>query len=619
MAFVRAALALTILSLLTATAAAQRPDFGLPDRAVLVAGPISGARLYVWDERSGLCGALVQKGSESGSCGAGDPELSHPMISFDQGGRGSPSFIWGFVPPEVVSVELVSADGRRIPARTTAGSPYHGKHAGEVRFFLQEARLRRGDAPLYVRLLDADGALLAAVDTAFLGDGDHRGAAQVARGRLAAARWALRAFAARQLAPLPGDEERVVTRHCVALEVRRSGSGWDPLQTGSYACDDPDYLRPVDMDVSRSCGPAGIQISGLADAGVRLRAVLGDGSRRRVALHSLPPRFAGRRAFALVLAPTVALRQLVAIEDGRREVEVDGIAPGVFDCPGSSTGYLFAFGSEPAFGPGPPALQLRDDGVLLCATLGMPDPERGDCGRPPLDAESSWVLTHETDDATLVAGVVPPEVGSAAVVLGNGQSQAVPTAPPGGYSGRYRDLIRTFSLSIPGRQEVRRVVLFGLDGKRLFATRLFTPPTFEIEPALLKRTPSGWRLGVGQVRFAGRHVPCVQLARGDFSLEPLACAFGRSRMVRAACSPKRTLLFGWLPGVRSVEVTTTRRRFSQRGLSARRLGIRRLAFVVELGPNEALRSLRFPGRKPQRFRIPPAAQQCGYEEEVTWR
>jgi hypothetical protein len=616
---VRVALALTMLSLLPATAAAQRPDFGFPERAVLVAGPISGARLYVWDESSGLCGGLVQKGSESASCGTGRPELRDPMISFDQGGRGAPSFIWGFVPAEVVSVEVVTEHGDRLPASTTAGSRYHGKHAGKVRFFLMEARLRGGDAPLYVRLLDANGALLTAVDTAFLGGGDHRGAATVARGRLAGARWALRAFVARQLAALPGDGERVVTRRCVSLEVRPSGPGSAPPQGGSDSCDDPDHPRPVDMDVSRTCGPVGIQISGLADAGVRLRAVLGDGSRRRVALHSLPPRFGGRRAFALLLAPTVALRRLVAIENGRRKVEVDGIAPGVLDCPDSSTGFVFTFGSLPAFGPGPPMLQLRDDGVLLCATLGMPDPERGDCGRPPLDAEGSWVLTHATDDTTLVAGVVPPEVGSASVVLGNGQSQTVPTSAPGGYAGRYRDLIRTFSLSIPGRQDVRRVVLYGLDGKRLFSTRVFTPPTFEIEPTLLKRTPGGWRLGVGQVRFGERNLPCAQLARGDFSLEPFACALGRSRMMRAACSPRRTLLYGWLPGVRSVEVTTTRRRFSQRGLSARRLGIDRLAFVVELGPNEALRALRFPGRKTHRFRLPPAAQQCGYREEVTWR
>jgi hypothetical protein len=539
------------------------------------------------------------------------------MIATDGGSRGA-AFVWGFVSPQVASVEIVTARGRHVGAPTTAGARYRGKYAGQQRFFLIETRLPRGDGLFYVRLLDANGRLLAAAEASFP-HSNHIGQTRVARGRTAGARWTLRAFRTRALAPLPGEEERVVTRHCVSTVLSFRVHAPYP-QASSETCDEPDYPRPVDMAVERTCGPVGLQIAGLADRGVRLLAVFGDGSRRRVALHSLPARFGGRRAFALLLEPKVALRELVAIEGGHRDVLISGLAPGVIDCPNSSSGFLFGlFASLPRFGEGAPMLQLRDDGVLLCATLGMPDPERGDCGRPPLDAESSWVLTHTTDDATLVAGVAPPEVGSAAVVLGNGQSQTVPTSAPGGYSGRYRDLIRTFSLSVPGRQEVRRVVLYGLDGKRLFATRVFTPPTFEIEPTLLKRTPGGWRLGVGEVRFGERNFPCVQLARGDFSLDPFACALGRSRMVRAACSPKRTLLYGWLPGVRAVGVTTTRRRFSQRGLSARRLGIGRLAFVVELGPNEALRSLRFPGRKAQRFRLPPAAQQCGYDEEVTWR
>ena len=87
--------------------------------------------------------------------------------------------------------------------------------------------------------------------------------------------------------------------------------------------------------------------------------------RVRVPLHSLPPRFGGRRAFALMLEPEVALRELVALEGGRRDVQVGGLGPGVFDCPESSSGYLFGFSlSLPPFGPGPPALQLRDEGVL---------------------------------------------------------------------------------------------------------------------------------------------------------------------------------------------------------------------------------------------------------------
>jgi hypothetical protein len=56
MRFVRAALALTILSLLpTMAAAARPPGLDLPRGAAAVAGPTSsGVRLYVWDERGDL-------------------------------------------------------------------------------------------------------------------------------------------------------------------------------------------------------------------------------------------------------------------------------------------------------------------------------------------------------------------------------------------------------------------------------------------------------------------------------------------------------------------------------------------------------------------------------------
>jgi hypothetical protein len=374
----------------------------------------------------------------------------------------------------------------------------------------------------------------------------------------------------------------------------------------------------LDLEVKRTCGPVGIQIAGLADPGVRLLAVLGDGSRRRVALHSLPGRFGGRRAFALLLEPQVALRELVAIEGGRRDVQIRGLAPGVFDCPDSSSGYLFGLPvSSPPLGPGPPALRLRDEGVLLCATLGLPDPARNDCGRPPLEPETSWILTHSDDSATTVAGVVSPDVGSVTVLLADGQRQTVPTAIDAAYAGRYHDLIRTFSISIPGRRQVRRVVLYGLDGKRLYSTRSYTPPTFEVKPTLLRRTRSGWRLGAGLVGFSGLRAACAQLVRGDFVLDPFACVFGDSRVLRVTCEPRRTLLYGWMPKGQVVDVVTTKRRFSRKGIAARRLDIARSALLVELGADEALRSLTIRGRKTLRFRGPAPARQCGYTEDVT--
>ena len=612
----KVAAALMLLSLvLVEGAAAQPPGLGVPADAAVVAGPTSsGARLWVWDEDGDLCGSAQRPRSRyaGGACGGEPRALREPMIS-TEGNR----LVWGFVAPEVASVEIVTTRGRHVGTPTTAGPRYRGRYAGKVRFFLIETRPTRRDGLLYLRLLDANGDLLAAVNAVFTERSNRVGSTRVARGGTAGARWTLRAWTTRELVPLPGDEERVVTRRCVSTSLSSRARNAPP-QTSSDTCDDPDYPLPLDLAVQRTCGPVGIQIAGLADPGVRLLAVLGDGSRRRVALHSLPRRFGGRRAFALMLAPQVALRELVAIEGGRRDLQIGGLAPGVFDCPDSSSGYLLGVPvSPPPLGPGPPALRLRDEGVLLCATLGLPDPARNDCGRPPLDAERSWILTHSDDIATTVAGVVSPDVGSVTVLLKGGQRQTVPTATDAAYAGRYRDLIRTFSISIPGRQEVRRVVLYGLDGKRLYSTRSYTPPTFEVKPSLLRRTRSGWRLGAGLVGFSGRRAACAQLVRGDFVPDPFACVFGDSRVLRVTCTPRRTLLYGWMPKAQVAEVVTTKRRFSRRGIPARRLGIDRSALLVELGADEALRSLSFRGRKTLRFRGPAPARQCGYTEDVT--
>jgi hypothetical protein len=611
MRFVRVALAFTIASLLLVGVATARPP-GVPSTAVVVAGPTAdGTRLYVWDSHGHLCGSATRPHSRfvGSSCGGRPESLREPFVSQD-GNR----VMWGAVEPEVASVELVTTRNRRFAAPTTDGPAYHGRYAGKVRFFLLEGRMRRGEAPLYLRQLDANGALLAAADLSYESQAARAHQTRVASGRFARARWTLNVYTSRQLASLPGDEERLVTRHCVSL---------DAVHGDTNTCDVPDFTHPAEVALSRSCGPIGIEIAGLAAPGVRMEAVLGDGSRRRLNLRALPRAFDGRRAFALMLSPAVALRQLATIEGGRRRILIGGLAPGLIDCPDSSTGYIFGlYGEFPPFGSQPPALRLHDDGVLLCATLGHPDPENRDCARPPLDPEYSWVLTHVTDDATVFAGIVPPEVGSAEVVVEGGQRQTVPTGADPLYSGRYRDLIRTFAVSIPGGRPPQRVVLYGLDGKRLASIRVYTEPTFEVEPTLLKRTRSGWRLGAGLIRFGSpaRRFACAELVRGEFEPEPFDCLFGAGRQLRVACNPRATLLYGWLPrGGRRIDVVTSRRQFSQTGQSAHRLGIRRSAFLVELGADEALRSVTFPGHGTHRFRLPPATRQCGYAEDVTYR
>jgi hypothetical protein len=620
--FVRTASAVIVASLLIAAAAiAQPPDFGVPSRAVVVAGPTeSGARLWAWDEHGALCGSVVKRGarSRSTSCGGQTGSLRRPFTSID-----SDRYVWGFVKPEVATVEFVTKHGRRSSAPTAAGSAYRGKFAGKGRFFLIEAPLARGDKPFYLRLLDASGALLGTADLSFEFPPDRPRGRPVARGSTAGVPWTLRAFSERTLAPLPGDEERSRVKRCVALDVRPPRHRGGPPQTDSAACTVPDLPQPVDIGMERTCGPVGIRVVGLVERGTRLVAVLGDGRRPRVALRSLPARFEGRRAFALVLSPQVALRKLVAIAGERRRVIAGGLAPGVVDCPDSSTGFVILGLLQALLRPpdlGPPALQIRDDGVLVCATLGMFDPDGGDCGLPPVDPETSWIFGRETDDGTTVTGVVPATVASVTVVVAHGENRVVPAAAPSGYSGRYRNLLHTFSISIPGRAPVQRVVMYAADGKRLGSAYVYTPPTFELEPKLVRRTKGGWRVGAGVLRFLDRRLPCLQVVRGEFEAEAYECVFVGTRVVEVSCGPRRTVLYGWMPKRRdTIHVATTERSFAAHGIPVPGVGTKRRAFVVELGAGEALRAIRFPGRKTQRFRVPPAASQCGYSEDVTYR
>jgi hypothetical protein len=327
------------------------------------------------------------------------------------------------------------------------------------------------------------------------------------------------------------------------------------------------------------------------------------------------------RAFVLVLAPDVALRSLATTEDGRREVQVRGIGPGIADCPNTSTGWYLGFDLEmPRFGAEPPALKLRDDGVLLCATLALPDPEGRDCGPPPLDAESSRLLSHVTPESTTIAGVVTRDVGSVEVVFAGGETQLVPTTEET-YAGRYRGLIRSFSLTVPGERDPRAARLIGVDGRRQASIRLSSWPEFVRAPRTVLRGPGGWRLAAGIVSgggLAGRRLGCLQLTRGAPSDDVLSCdTLGASKQVRVTCRPKRTLVFGQVaPGVRRMEVRTTRGAVTARIVSLRRLGISARAFLAELPAAAALGGLEVHAdrvRRP-RLNLPPASRQCGYGE-----
>jgi hypothetical protein len=372
-AFAVAAAAAVILA---GVATAQTPGGRLPRDAVVVAGPTeSGARLFVYDRGGAICGSPRRPRARAWSEGCGVPSgrLRDANISFHEE-RGRPLLVWGLVAPSVASVEIVFAGRARVAANTTDGAAYRGAHAGRVRFFLLEAPRGSGGV-LYLRLVGSDGSLLAAVDATH-GSGATSGRrVEVERGRVGRLPWSLWAFTSRMLVPLPGEEERVVTRTCVGLAPARRPRG-AYVEGRTRVCDDPDFPTRPAYDALRTCSPIGLQVLGLLPPGVgRLAAVLGDGTRRELPLSRLPAAMGRRRAFGLAIARDVALRTLVLSEGGHRRRVLGGIGPGLADCPDSSTGYLLGFDlAPPRFGSEPPALKLRDEGTLLCATLGLPGP-----------------------------------------------------------------------------------------------------------------------------------------------------------------------------------------------------------------------------------------------------
>jgi hypothetical protein len=550
------------------------------------------------------------------SCGPAPESLRHPYLHTGASGRGGAHEIWGAVDPRVASVEVVLASGRRLTAETTTGERYEGRWSGALRFFLLEARWARADHPLYVRLLAADGALLGVAGAEGYGADRRSGGRLVARGRVGPVRWALRAFTQLAHAPLPGDEERVVRKRCVGFVVLDSG------QRGGPTCDDPDYAQVPPIDVSRTCKPLGVQVYGMLRPGRRVEAVLGDGRHLRPRTFPLPRSFGRMRAFVLALPPDVALRSLATVGAGGREVLIDRIGPGVADCPNASSGWIFGFGLEmPRFGPGPPVLQLRDHGELLCATLGLPHPQNLDCGRPPLEAEDSWLFSRVTPEGTTVAGVVPPDVASVEVTFAGAGTQVVPTGAPAPYAGRYRDLIRTFSLAIPGEHPPRTVTLEGPDGKRLASRPVFGGPEPERPPELVLRARGGWRLYASTLRDAttARRFGCLQLTRGEPRDDALGCGGLGSHRALVSCRPWGVLVYGLVDAaVRGVELRSTAGTTRARIVSLRGLGIDRRAFLAELPASAGLRALVVRGKRTRtlRKRLPPASRQCGYDESI---
>jgi hypothetical protein len=606
--------ALTALALLCAPAGAQQ-------RAAVVAGPLpEGASLVAFDRGGRLCLQVRMPGGESESVDCLDeiPDVAGHS-GFNSVGQ-PPGGVWfGAVTPDVATVEMRFFDGERVAAPTSAGPAYRGRFAGRVRFALLGSRTPQ--VPYLIRLLAADGHVIAALGNPFARAPILRAPATFASGRAGGARWTAQAFVHPELRATPLERDRLERVACVGLgPLRREPFG--PAGLRAQACADEGPMHAaVTFGVDSSCRADGTAVTGLVAARVeRLVAVLGDGRRRTIAVHALPAAFApGRRAFAFAAGRDTAVRRIDALDAaGRRVMTLPlGLAPGRISCGAPDFADVFiispgAFatpGSRLTPPPGPPRLLVADDGVRLCFSIGRFGADGIDCGLPPIEFFESRVLRQTTPQGTLVAGVVPADVARVRVRLGGGGAIVVPTTPTvPGYTGRYAAAVRFFTLPLARPRRVVATDLITASGRRL--GRLPGP-----DLAFPAATTTLVRMGgvrVGAASFAG--IPCIAIGAVD-----CVPRLDDSIDVTATCAPRRIAVTALLGArdtgleVRLRDGRTVRARIVRlRGAG----GLRRRFAVLVVGARATpSRLILRRGSRPSVSRplaVPPAARQCGY-------
>lgn len=556
-------------------AAAQGGPSPVPPADAPVVASVPGATLVAFDHGGTLCVGL--RGEAPASC----QPLPRPLFDPDVEGTSvnATQLAYGVTTTAAAqSVDLLEPGGRHTTAPLSRGA-YAGRFAGRVRFFLVAVAAQ----PYRALLRDAQGRVVGAADlmpAPVIGR-----PVTVRRGTLGGRRWRALLYQTTHLEPTPLDRGRTERLTCVriAFGAQRSlGEG----------CSGPD-LDPASVSASprEHCDPDGLTLSGMAGSDVRrMDAVLGDGTRRPVALFALPARFSDRRrAYALVLPPGVAVRGLRIVGSGQVHTLRVGQAPGGATCaPRSSNSGSFIIGigfdvSGPqANSTGP--LVARDEGDLLCVGLGTAT--AGDCRVPPIDPLLPRVETRGSGARRALLAVVPPEVAALRLTLDRGAPITVATIDLPGYAGRYAGLVRAAAVPLLAGTRVYATDELAADGHVLQHVPGPDERPLPHAPAVLARLPGGVTVAASG--------SCVQVTadaptrdRGDcrnIDFQPI--------LVAAPCAARRLVVIG--------RAGRLRVRTDRGVVRARRKG----RFAVAIVPRDA--ALRQP------VRLPPAARQCGY-------
>jgi hypothetical protein len=512
-----------------------------------------------------------------------------------------------FHPVRVFSYRRSAPLGMAVPesvARVTAGDASADAIAVDG-FPRARFVLLAGAAPsALVRFQDASGALIGAARPEF--------AFRASRGetvfRARDARIGLRRDF--ELEPTPLQLDRTVAETCLYVVVSRAGTDDCTLDRD---------LGSFDVDVIDGCAPAQGVLYGIVGPRVhRVEAVLGSGRRLRVRTAALAAGPA--RLLAVSLPRGEAVRSVRALgAPGRERI---GAPPAGFPCADDDqTSTLYSY-AEDGFGRSGKALtapvtvaqaggrSLRvADGrrhTELCSGLG-----RLSCAVPPVD---SYYASLDRS-GRIASGVLARDVARVDLTLSSGLILQAPTTDGAAYTGRFAGKVRFLAVELPAGVAVKRAVARGQDGRALgplFADDFHEHRTRRpVEPDL--------KLVRGRFEFDGgvRTFACLQPRHPQApSVEQGICDYSPLITTRAVvrCSTRRAIVYGRLWSGASVRLlladgSTLRprvRRFP---------GIGRVWTAV-LPRTVGLRALRYrngPGRRP--FRIPPAARQCGYEDQ----
>jgi hypothetical protein len=611
-----------VLSAVVAAVALMAVPAEAQQAPAVVAGPLpNGLVLTAFDRGARLCLQLRAPDTpEPADCLDALPDAPRHVRLHSV--SETPGADWyAAVTPDVAAVELRFADGERVAAPTSPGVAYRGRFAGRVRFVVLASR--SDEQPYLTRLLGADGHVVAAVGNPFAPAPILERPVTFASGRADGARWRAQAFVDAELRATPLEPDRLERVACVGIGPFRRGPVGPSGLRGEACADEGPLSGTAVVGFDSSCRPAGAPITGfVAPRVARLTAVLGDGRRRSIAVHTLPAAFGAGgpapRAFAFVADRDAAVRRLEALDATGRRVATFaiGLAPARLSCGGPTNAAVFRIllggfathGSELAPPPGPPRLLVADDGVRLCFSLGRFGPDGADCGLPPLDVFESRILRQTTPAGTLVAGVLPAEVAGVRVRLSGGATIVVPTTPTvPGYTGRYAGAVRFFTLALARPRRAVGIDLLSGAGRRIAA---LPGPDVDAPRAVTVLRALGVRIGA--TAFAG--VPCI--AVGNARCGP---PLGGVLDVTATCAPRRLVVTALLDarttglevGLRDgrtirarvvrLPAATGRRRLAVAVLPATAAPVR---LVVRRGRS------RRPASRP--LTLPPAADQCGY-------